>query len=148
AITICPPTPTGAEPQVPTTVARATRPSASSQLRAASSTSWALARWRVVGGSDMGLPLSCLALLGRCRRRPAADKPDRNASGTGGVRRCRCSNRYIRPGRASRAPPEPGAVASGARQARIEELEDGLARGHRRAVVDGVNGLVGLLRRV
>ena len=44
ATTICPPTPTGAEPQVPTTVASATRPSLSSQLRAASSTSWALAR--------------------------------------------------------------------------------------------------------
>ena len=44
AITICPPTPTGAEPQVPTTVASAMRPSLSSQLRAASSTSCALAR--------------------------------------------------------------------------------------------------------
>ena len=70
ATTICPPTPTGADPQVPTTVASATRPSLSSQDRAAFSTSCVASGRLERKGSDMARGSDwCRGMRGRCRRR-------------------------------------------------------------------------------
>src|SRR5262245_51024872 len=138
ATTICPPTPTGAEPHVPTTVARAMRPSLSSQLLAASRTSWALARWSVVGGSDIGCSAFC-SCLGQT---PAHRIGVMKISGTGLVRQCRCQCVI------SVRDERPQGSGSGACQALLEKVEDGLAGRLARAVVQRVDLLVGLLRGV
>ena len=143
AITIWPPTRTGAEPQVPTTVASATRPSLSSQVRAAPRTSWVSAlrigcagvvivraRTVVRGGRGGSMRQATLCDAQHKRHRRRAPVPRSWLQITRSRAAHDCSDPLERP---------------------VEQVQDGLARGHGRSVVhriDVLERLVGVSRPV
>src|SRR5262245_11501700 len=149
AITICPPTGTGAEPQVPTTVASATRPSLPIHARAAPSTSCAPAR-RVEGllsdvVSDMSPGPSKLSLkLSLCQLPEALVARARRRLGTFGLG----TSKWVRNkhnGRRRRAPAPPPAFVqprmrpepSRVDDRLIEQVEHVLTCRGALAIVDG-----------